>query len=302
MTNAIELTHVTRSFGRGENRTVAVDRLSFSVPEGSVFGLLGANGAGKTTSIRMMVSHLLPDSGEIRVLGEDPALQNEETRRRVAYISENMQIPSWMTLADAARFCGRLYPKWNAKIVDHLEKKFRLDGKKPYSDCSKGQRRAICIILGLAQNAEVLILDEPASGLDTLARHDFLEEVLAIACEESRTVLFSSHILGDIERVVDRVAILTRGRMVIQGELDTLKENVRRIRLPGHVGQDIFQVMQVKKSETATEMVVTDFSEEKLSRLVQTLHLADAGSVEVEGMNLEELFVETVNVGTGGEI
>ncbi|MCL2623336.1 MAG: ABC transporter ATP-binding protein, partial [Planctomycetaceae bacterium] len=213
MSNAIELNNVTRSFGFGADRTVAVDGLSFAVPQGSVFGLLGANGAGKTTAIRMMVSHLLPDSvpgccpnsGEVRVLGENPARQSESLRQRVAYISENMQLPHWMTLADAATFCRKQYPNWDDKLVGRLEQRFRLEGKKQYADYSKGQRRALCIILAFAQNAEVLILDEPASGLDTLARHDFLEEILAVACEENRTVLFSSHILGDIERIVDRV-------------------------------------------------------------------------------------------------
>ena len=294
MTNAIELTDVTRTFGTGEYLTVAVDGLSFAVPQGSVFGLLGANGAGKTTAIRMMVSHLLPNRGEVRVLGEDPARQSESLRRRVAYISENMQLPSWMTLADAAAFCGKIYPNWNAKLVEHLEKRFRLEGKKQYSDYSKGQRRAMCIIIALAQNAEVVILDEPASGLDTLARHDFLEEILAVACEENRTILFSSHILGDIERIVDRVAILTRGRMILEGELDSLKQNVRKIRLPGNTTQNVFQTLQCRQNELDTELVVTDFSEQKLAQLCQSLHLGDAAQIEVEGLNLEELFVESI--------
>ncbi|MCL2119424.1 MAG: ABC transporter ATP-binding protein [Planctomycetaceae bacterium] len=302
MTYTIELNNVTRSFGFGADRTVAVDQLSFAVPQGSVYGLLGANGAGKTTAIRMMVSHLLPDSGpdsgEVRVLGENPADQSENLRRRVAYISENMQLPQWMTLADAATFCRRQYPAWNDTLVGRLEQRFRLEGKKPYSDYSKGQRRAMCIILAFAQNAEVLILDEPASGLDTLARHDFLEEILAVACEENRTVLFSSHILGDIERIVDRVAILGRGRLIVEGELDSLKENVRRIRLPGRlpdaVTQDVFKTLQTRQSDKGTELVVTDFSEAKLEQLCRLLNLGDVTQADVEGLNLEELFVETV--------
>ena len=298
MTYAIEFNNVTRSFGFGADRTVAVDRLTLSVPQGSVFGLLGANGAGKTTAIRMMVSHLLPESGEVRVLGENPADQSENLRRRVAYISENMQLPHWMTLADAAAFCRRQYPNWNDALVGRLESRFRLEGKKPYSDYSKGQRRAMGIILAFAQNAELLILDEPASGLDTLARHDFLEEILAVACEENRTVLFSSHILGDIERIVDRVAILGRGRLIVEGELDVLKETVRRIRLPGRmqdaVTQNVFHTLQTRLGVSETELVVTDFSEDKLQQLCRTLNLGDVTQVDVEGLNLEELFVETV--------
>jgi len=210
-----------------------------------------------------------------------------------------------MTLADAAAFCRQQYPNWNDKLVGHLEKRFRLEGNKPYSDCSKGQRRAMCIILAFAQNAELLILDEPASGLDTLARHDFLEEILAVACEENRTVLFSSHILGDIERIVDRIAILGRGKLIVEGELDALKQNVRRIRLPGKLpvgtSQNIFNTLQTRQvdcaggnNENEIELVVTDFSEAKLEQLCRSLNIDDITQVEVEGLNLEELFVETV--------
>jgi ABC-2 type transport system ATP-binding protein len=223
--NAIEFVNVSRSFGTGSDATLAVDDLSFSVPTGSVFGLLGANGAGKTTSIRMMVAHLRPDSGTVRVLGESPTNFNEAQRSRVAYISENMQLPHWMTIPVAAKYCAKIYPNWNADLVGELANRFKLSLTKRYDEFSKGQRRAMCIVLALAQNAEILILDEPASGLDTLARRDFLSNMLEFVCDGNRTVLFSSHILGDIERIVDQVAIMVAGKLVVCGELDKLKED-----------------------------------------------------------------------------
>ncbi|MDR1962913.1 MAG: ABC transporter ATP-binding protein [Planctomycetaceae bacterium] len=226
--NVIEFNSVSRCFGSGNDVTLAVDHLSFSVPKGSVFGLLGANGAGKTTSIRMMVAHLKPDSGEIRILGEDPMTQNESLRQRVAYISENMQLPHWMTIPTAAKFCSKMYPNWNHDLVPVLAERFHLSLKKRYDEFSKGQRRAMCIILCLCQNAELLILDEPASGLDTVARRDFLSNMLEFVCDGNRTVLFSSHILGDIERVVNQVAIMKNGRILLCGELDQLKEDVKK--------------------------------------------------------------------------
>lgn len=226
--NPIEFQDVCRSFGSGADRTLAVDRLSFSVPQGSVFGLLGANGAGKTTSIRMMLGHLRPDSGTVRILGHDPMEQDESLRRRVAYISENMQLPAWMTIPTAARFCERIYPDWKGKLVETLAERFKLSLKKRYDEFSKGQRRAMCILLCLCQNADLLILDEPASGLDTIARRDFLANMLEFVCDGERTVLFSSHILGDIERVVDRVAMMKDGRLLLTGALDELKEDVRK--------------------------------------------------------------------------
>ncbi|MCL2305656.1 MAG: ABC transporter ATP-binding protein [Planctomycetaceae bacterium] len=292
---AIELNDVSKTFGFGKDTTLAVDRLSFSVPQGSVYGLLGANGAGKTTSIRMMVSHLRPDSGTVRVLGHNPADHDESIRQRVAYISENMQLPLWMTIPEASKMMARLYPKWNPKTLEELTKRFRLDPKKQYREFSKGQRRAMCILLGLAQNADVLILDEPASGLDTLARRDFLTEMLDLACEENRTILFSSHILGDIERVVDRVAILNRGRKIVEGDLDSLKASVRKITLQGNVEQTVFEPLRIERDEHQTRLVVLDYSEEKLKRLCTETGITDTNAVEVQGLNLEDLFVEAVS-------
>ena len=223
--NAIEFTNVSRSFGIAPDQALAVDRLSLSVPVGSVFGLLGANGAGKTTSIRMMIGHLKPDDGVVRVLGENPLAFSESLRSRIAYISENMQMPGWMTLPIASQYSAALYPKWDTALLEVLTERFRLNRKKRYDEMSKGQRRAMCIILALCQNAELLLLDEPASGLDTIARREFLSLMLEFVCDGSRTVLFSSHILSDIERIVDQVVILKNGKILLAGELDQLKED-----------------------------------------------------------------------------
>lgn len=301
MRAAVEMKDVCRSFGSGRDWTLAVDHLTLSVPRGSVYGLLGANGAGKTTSIRMMVSHLKPDSGEVRVLGENPIEYTTDTRRRIAYISENMQIPRWMSVEDAVAFSKPLYPNWNEPLYRHLLQLFDLKPDRRYEESSKGQRRAICIIIALCQEPDVLIMDEPASGLDTLARRHFLSEILKITCDENKTVLFSSHILGDIERTVDRVAIMLRGRMVLEGELDSLKENVRRITFRTETGQPeepqnhLFQTLREQRERGVLQWVVTDFEEEKLARLRESL--PETVAVEVEGFNLEELFMESIQSG-----
>jgi ABC-2 type transport system ATP-binding protein len=300
MQTAVELKNVTRTFGSGKSLTLAVDNLSLSVPRGSVYGLLGANGAGKTTSIRMMVDHLKPNSGEVRVLGEDPAEYTTDTRRRIAYISENMVVPKWMSMDDAVGFCKPLYPQWNEPLYRELLKTFDLKPDRRYEESSKGQRRAMCIIIALCQEPEILILDEPASGLDTLARRHFMSELLKITCDENKTVLFSSHILGDIERTVDRVAIMMRGRLVLEGELDTLKEKVRRItfRGEGNVAEPTvkpFHTLRNIRDRDGLHWVVTDFEEEKFMQLRGSL--PDSVAVEVEGFNLEELFMESIESG-----
>lgn len=291
----IELIDVCRSFGKGKEATLAVDHLNLSVPQGSVYGLLGANGAGKTTTIRMLLSHLQPDSGTIRVLGEEPMRYSESVRQRIAYISENMQIPKWMTIEDAAGFCKPLYPQWNDSLFEHLLKLFDLKKTKRYEESSKGQKRAVCIILAMSQNPDVLIMDEPASGLDTLARRHFLAEVLDVACNENKTVIFSSHILGDIERTVDRVAIMFRGRSVLEGNLDSLKESVRRITVYGEnisgLPNDTFQTLRFHQERDRVQWAVTDYTDEKYQRLQQTLN---GVKMESEGFNLEELFMESI--------
>ena len=295
---AVEMKDIRRTFGTGKDLTIAVDNLTLSVPRGSVYGLLGANGAGKTTAIRMMVSHLKPDSGFIRVLGEDPAEQTTDMRRRIAYISENMQIPRWMSMEDAVGFCKPLYPNWNEPLYRELLKTFDLKPTRRYEESSKGQRRAMCIIIALCQEPEVLIMDEPASGLDTLARRHFLSELLKVTCDENKTVLFSSHILGDIERTVDRVAILMRGQMVLEGELDSLKERVRRITFRTEADKleepasDLFQTLRSIRDRNSLHWVVTDFESEKFVQLRKSL--PDSIAVEVEGFNLEELFMESI--------
>jgi ABC-2 type transport system ATP-binding protein len=298
---AIEMRDVSRSFGSGKDLTLAVDHLSLAVPRGSVYGLLGANGAGKTTSIRMMVSHLKPDSGEIRVLGADPVQSTTDTRRRVAYISENMQIPKWMSMEDAVAFCKPLYPQWNEPLFKELLRTFDLKPHRRYEESSKGQRRAMCIIIALCQEPEVLIMDEPASGLDTLLRRHFMSELLKITCDENKTVLFSSHILGDIERTVDRVAIMLKGQMVLEGELDTLKEKVRRITFRTETGtldepkENMFCTLRHVREGNTLHWVVTDFADAKYVRLCESL--PDSVAAEVEGFNLEELFMESIQSG-----
>ena len=261
---AIELQGVSRAFGA----LTAVDGMDLSVPSGSIFGLIGPNGAGKTTTIRMIVGHLHPGAGSVRVLGEDPWRHDEETRRRVAYVSENMALPGWMTPRAACGFCAPLYPGWDAALADALLRQFRLEEAGAFATLSKGQKRTACIVLALAQRPDLLVMDEPASGLDASVRRDFLERLLDAACEDGHTVLLSSHIITDLERVVDRVGIICGGRMRLAGELDALKASARKLHLPGRVDAgalgEAFGVLRCESTDSSTEAVVTGYSEEKL--------------------------------------
>jgi len=287
---AIEVTSLRKRFGA----KWALHGLDLAVPQGSVFGFLGTNGAGKTTAIRAIMGHLRPDGGEVRVLGRDPWEHDEATWRRVAYVSENMALPGWMRPEDATRFCSSLYPNWDAQLERELLGEFELRGAARFRALSKGQKRRLCILLALCQNADLLVMDEPASGLDTVARRDFLERVLDVARSEGRTVFFASHILTDVERVVDRIAIIVQGHLRLDGELDSLKQRVRTLRLPPSVRREVvekhFQILRFAEHEDRTEVVVLDFDEERLDRLYE--EAGDSGRGQELGMNLEDLFVE----------
>jgi ABC-2 type transport system ATP-binding protein len=286
---AIQLEGLTRAFGADK----AVDALSLTVREGSVFGFLGPNGAGKTTTIRMMVGHLHPTAGAVRTLGIDPWQHDEATRRRVAYVSENMALPGWMTPDAAVRWCAPLYPKWDARLAGLLLDEFALRGKGRFARLSKGQQRSLCIVLALCQNADLIVMDEPASGLDPAARRDFLARVLDVACEEGRTVFFSSHIMSDVERIVDRVGILCAGRLSLEGELDALKRGARRLLFANTLKEgalaSAFRVAQEKRMAGRTDAVVLDFDEDRFRAFCAEQGCAEGA--QHHGLNLEDLFV-----------
>jgi len=287
---AIQLQEVTRTFG--PNR--AVDGLSLAVPKGTIYGFLGPNGAGKTTTIRMIMGHLHPTAGQVTALGVDPWHADEDAKQRVAYVSENMALPGWMKPEAAIRLCAPLYPKWDHKLAESLLDAFSLRGKGRFSALSKGQKRATCILLALCQNADLLVIDEPASGLDTIARRDFLDRVLDVACEEGRTVFVSSHILSDLERVVDRIGIICNGSLALEGELDALKGQARKLQFADHIESDAlassFTVLKYKAGAGETEAVVLGFEEGRF-RTFCAEHGCGEGARDY-GLNLEDLFVE----------
>ncbi len=297
---AIQARQLTKCFAGKQ----AIDGLDLAIPTDSVFGLLGVNGAGKTTLIRMIMGHLHPTAGELTVLGTDPRAHPEALRRRIAYVSENMELPGHMTPERAVAFNASAYAQWDASLADTLLRDFSLGGAGPFKSLSKGQKRKLCILLAICQNADLLVMDEPAAGLDVVARREFLDQVLDIACQPGRTVLLSSHLLSDLERVVDRLAIIQQGRMLLTGGLEDLKAGVRKIHLHTDLSEETlretFDLLRFEQPEpTETVVVVTDFTEEKMARLAtQYTQVQDA---HVVSLNLEDIFVELVGRRPGPE-
>jgi len=224
---AVEIRDVTRRFGA----TLALDGVNLEVPRGTVFGLVGANGAGKTTLIRHVLGLLKAQSGLVRVFGGNPVADPAGVLVRVGYLSEENDLPGWMRVAELLRYSRAFYPSWDDAYAEQLRQTFELSPTARIGSLSKGQRARTGLLVALAYRPELLVLDEPSSGLDPIVRRDILGAIIRTIAEEGRTVLFSSHLLDEVERVSDHVALINHGRMIFSAPLDDLKETHRCLTL-----------------------------------------------------------------------
>jgi ABC-2 type transport system ATP-binding protein len=223
----IEIRGVSRKFGA----KAALDNLSISIPRGVVFGLVGANGAGKTTLIKHLLGLLKAQSGAVRVFGLDPVKEPVRVLSRIGYLSEVSDLPGWMRVDELIRYMRAFYPTWDEAYAAELHGQFELDLSAKIKNLSKGQRARVGLLVALAYKPELLLLDEPSSGLDPIVRRDILGAIVRTIADEGRTVLFSSHLLDEVERISDRVAMLKSGRILFMGELDDIKETHCRLTL-----------------------------------------------------------------------
>jgi ABC-2 type transport system ATP-binding protein len=223
----IEVRGLSRRFGR----TLALDDLSLAVPRGAVFGLVGVNGAGKTTLIKHLLGLYRAQAGSVRVFGLDPVADPVGVLSRVGYLSEENDLPGWMRVDELLRYTRAFYPNWDDAYALQLRRAFELDGAARVKNLSKGQRARAGLLIALAYRPELLILDEPSSGLDPIVRRDILGAIIRTIAEEGRTVLFSSHLLDEVERVADQVALIHQGRVALSGPLDEIKAGHHRLTL-----------------------------------------------------------------------
>ncbi|MCF6285662.1 MAG: ABC transporter ATP-binding protein [Candidatus Hydrogenedentes bacterium] len=279
--SVIEMENAVRFFGT----VAAVDNLSLTVPKGSVFGLLGENGSGKTTSIKLMMGALIPQEGTVRVFGVDPVGMAPETRARIAYVADEMALPGWMRLSEAMKLHASYFEQWDSNMALERLRMYELALNQTFGTLSKGQQRRFLLTLALAQLPELLILDEPAAGLDVGVRREFLDTLMELANEREVTILLSSHILSDVERVVDHVAFTKKGRLVLQANLEDLKVQVKRLCFTAPPEETAlgahFNVLSTSHEGGAFQAIVDDFAAEKLN----------GWNCQVEHLNLEELFL-----------
>jgi len=210
-------------FGR---RTI-LDGLDLDVPRGSVMALVGRNGVGKSTLLRVLVGALLPQAGAARVLGLDPTREGPRVRARIGYVPDRIDVPSWMRGRDWLAFVARFYPTWSTTEQRRWLDVLALEDGTKVSAMSKGARTKLALVAALAHSPELLLLDEPFSGLDVGVRHAITTAVLTSLRDESRSVLLVSHSIPDVERLADRVAVLSEGRIERSGELEVVGRTER---------------------------------------------------------------------------
>lgn len=220
----IETDKLTRSFGNGRG----IFNVDLRVRKGSVFGLVGRNGAGKTTLIRILMGLIHADSGRSEMLGLDSETQNFEVLSSTGFVDENKSLYGWMTVSEIIRFTKGFYKTWDDGLCAELIRKFRINGEQRISDLSRGTKAELALILAISFHPKLLVLDEPTSGLDVIVRHEFLEKFIEYTCNEETTILFSSHILEDVERICDEVAFIDEGRLLFQAELDTIRSSYHK--------------------------------------------------------------------------
>ncbi len=288
---AIEIRNLNKEFGR----TVAVKNLSLSIPRGCAFGLLGPNGAGKSTILRMLMGTLAPTAGQARVLGIYVGHNPTLVKQKVGYVPETHHIYRWMRVDEVIGFCRSCYPTWNDATCREMCDRFALDPRKRVKHLSKGTLVKLALVLAVSHEPELLLLDEPLSGLDPIAREEFLDGVLQSICDRGHTVVISSHIMDDVRRLADRMAILYEGQILVEGNVEQLLATTKRISVTLRDGSrperppegTIWQRVQGREW-LAT---VRDFSPEK-ERAVRGLECAER--VEVVDLDLEELFKDYV--------
>jgi ABC-2 type transport system ATP-binding protein len=219
----IEVTDLTRRFGP----TTALDSVSLSMPRGAVYGLVGANGAGKTTLIKHILGLLRAESGSVRVFGLDPVADPVDVLLRIGYLSEENDLPGWMRVDELIRYSRAFYRNWDDDYAEELRQSFALDSAAKIKNLSKGQKARVGILIALAYRPDLLVLDEPSSGLDPIVRRDILGAIIRTIAHQGRTVLFSSHLLEEVEQVADHVTMINKGRIVLSAPLEDIRETHR---------------------------------------------------------------------------
>jgi ABC-2 type transport system ATP-binding protein len=286
--NPIVVSNVSRSF----DGPPVVKDLSFTVKPGSIYGFLGRNGSGKTTTLRMLAGLIKPQAGEVRIMGNDPFTIGAAERQWLGYMSEKAVIPAQTKVNSVLKLGRDLYPSWDATLADRLLAKYNLSRTKRFAALSQGNQRLLGFIMAIAPRPKVLLLDEPAANLDVVARREILEDILDLIRDCGCTVLFSTHILSDVERVADEIGILAQGSLRVSESLDSLKDSIRQVRFFGFKNgtpeSDIPESFRTVRGRDEITMTLRTSALTTPETLAQRWRCQQ----ETRALSLEDIFVE----------
>ena len=279
-TTAIKTVGLTKYFGRNS----AVRNLTMEIPAGQVTALVGHNGAGKTTFIRMLLGLAEPTRGRCAILGEDSQTLSPQTRSRIGYLAEGHFLWNWMRAKDVARFQRETFPKWDQKLFDSMLSFFGVSPDAKIGQISRGQRAGVSLGMTMATDPEILILDDPSMGLDPVARRALVEGLLAFARREGRTVLISTHLLDDVERLADRIALLSNGNLLVDAPLVDFQQRVQGWKIDSTIVAPpaIPGLIDSRTFDGQTHLVVADPDEETIASIERIGHNARSEQLTLE--------------------
>lgn len=294
MMNVIEFNGVHRAYRKGLD---VLKGVTFSVGASEVVGLLGKNGAGKTTLIRIAMGMLETQRGTVRVFGMDPRRQPIEVKKRVGYVSEDQILPPFLRVNEVVDLHRGLFPGWDDDLAAQLSQRFNLSPRAKIGSLSKGQARQVALLCAVSHKPELLLLDEPAGGLDPAARREFLETSIQLLNEAGSTILFSSHHMTDVERMAGRVVMIHEGNILVDSELDKLREDYT-IALVPYVNGNLTDKL-IAHGDCVAVRERSDAMHAVFSLNPAQTQQALSGELGVTGANcrnaaLEEMFIEMV--------
>jgi ABC-2 type transport system ATP-binding protein len=296
--NIVEVRNLSRRFGR----KTALDDVSLRVAPGVVCGLVGENGAGKTTLIKHLLGLFKAQTGTVRVFGLDPVRDPVGVLSRIGYLSEDRDLPDWMRVGELMSYTQAFYPNWDESFAGELRETFELDKTQRIKSLSRGQRARAGLLVALAHRPDLLLLDEPSSGLDPIVRRDILTAIIRTVAEEGRNVVFSSHLLEEVERVADTVTMIHEGKIILSGALDEILGGHRRVTVrfeEPQAGPPNLPGMLSCTGEGREWIVMCDG---EIERVRQAVGAAGASILDEEQASLNEIFVARAGEKAAGSV
>jgi ABC-2 type transport system ATP-binding protein len=291
MSSVISAVHLSKTFPSAE----ALLDLNLEVPAGSIFGYIGPNGSGKTTTIKTLMNIYVPSSGSATVLGLNSCRLSTTRLQHIGYVSENQEMPGWMSVNYFLNYCRAFYPSWDMVLCDALVKQFDLPRKRQLKQLSRGMRMKAALVSAIAYRPQLLILDEPFSGLDPLVRDELVEGILGISADHGWTVFVSSHDLAEIENLVTHVAYLDSGRLQFSEELASLQGRFREVEV---TCEDAAQTppswpeswLKPETTSAVVRFVVTDYADDRTPEQIKAM-FPNCRDLLMQPMSLRSIFI-----------